>query len=232
MNRVSALWHLQAIDQELDDNNKRVREIDDALANDPAVTAARAAFEAEQKKLAETRSTLKERELYAATLDAKITESEKRLYSGRITNPKELDGLQKDLQMHKRHRSELDDTLLALMDAVEETQQRVAEKEQAREKAEATRADDVARWTRERDALTARATALEAERAETRASLDADALRSYDNLRRAKAGRAVAQIKNDSCSACGVAVPTGLIHRVRAGDEIVPCPSCGRILAA
>ncbi|MDE3088391.1 MAG: hypothetical protein KGJ80_03250 [Chloroflexota bacterium] len=232
MNRLSTLWHLQVIDQELDDKTARARQVDDALSNDPKVAAARVALEAEQKELSEARGMLRDRELDAGGLDAKATEIEGRLYGGSVSNPKELDGLAKDLQMHKRLRSELDDKMLALMDSVEQAQQRVDERARAFKQIEATRAGDLERLARERETLIARLAALQAERGQTRAALDANALREYDQLRRTKAGCAVAQVKRDSCGACGVTVPTGLVQRVRAGDELVLCTSCGRILAS
>lgn len=232
MNRATLLWHLQTIDREMDDNLARTREIVNALANDPTVATARAVRDAAQKQLADLRATLTDRELEAQGLDAKIKELDARLYSGRVTNPKELDGLEKDSQMHKRLRSALDDKLLGLMDAVEQAQKDAAEKAHTLEHVESARAGDVERWSRERAALARRLDELNATRDQTRASLDADALRAYDRLRQSKAGRAVAQIKRDSCGTCGVSVPTGLASRVRAGEEIVVCPSCGRILAS
>ncbi len=231
MSRTSTLWQLQTIDHELDDKTRRAHQVDEALANDPKVAASEAALEAGQKKLSEARGALRDRELDAASLDAKIKELEERLYSGRVTNPKELGSLEKDLQMHKRNRSEMDDKLLTLMESVEHSLSQVEENSLALEKTQTTRAGQVEHLTREKQSLAKRLAELKAQREETRASLDADALRQYDHLRRTRAGRAVAQVKGDSCSVCGVNVPTGMIHRVRAGEEIVCCSSCGRILA-
>ena len=231
MSRISTLWHLQTIDQEIDDRTKRAREVDEALSSNSTVVAARAALETAQKKLAEARGSLRDRELDAASLDAKIKELEERLYSGRVNNPKELDGLEKDLQMHKRRRNQMDDTLLMLMDSVEDALKQVDEKTQALKQLEGIRADDVAHLAREKESLAQRLDELVGLREQTRAALDADALRQYDTLRRTKAGRAVSQVKSASCGMCGVAVPTGLLNRLRAGDEIVVCSSCGRMLA-
>ena len=230
MSRVANLWHLQSIDTEIDDKTKRARQVDDALANDPQVSTARTAFDAEQKKLNAARASLRYQELQAATLAEKIKQVETRLYGGTVSNPKELENLEKDLAMHKRLRNELDDKLLMQMDKVEKLQKRAEEKSQALKQVQGTRAGDVQHLTSERESLTTRLAQLAAQREQTRGMLDADVLKSYDQLRRTKAGRAVAQIKSSSCMVCGVQVPTGLISRARTGDEIVPCPSCGRIL--
>ncbi|MBM3127818.1 MAG: hypothetical protein FJ009_04185 [Chloroflexi bacterium] len=232
MNLVALLWHLQTTDAELDDKTRRARQVEDALANDPAVVAARAANDDAHKRLGATRAQLHDRELEAQTLDAKITEIEMRLYGGRVTNPKELDSLEKDLQMHKRLRGALDDKRLGLMDAVESAQKHADETARAREQSEIARASALEHLARERDTLGARLGELNAARERTRGALNADALRLYEQLHKTKAGRAVAPIKRDACSACGVGTPTGLIQRVREGNEIVLCSGCGRILAA
>ncbi len=231
MSRTSTLWHLQTVDQEIDEKIKRAQQVGEAQANDPKVVAAKTALEADQKNLAQARAALRDRELDASSLEAKIKQVEAQLYSGHVSNPKELDGLEKDLQMHKRRRSEMDDTLLRLMDSVEQALRRVEERALALRTVEETRKNEVEHLSREETALAARLAELATQREQTRTALDTDALRQYDQLRRTKAGRAVAPVKSDSCSQCGVAVPTGLINRVRAGDEIVLCTSCRRILA-
>ena len=232
MNAVTLLWHLQTTDAELDDKTKRARQVEDALANDPNLVAARSVHDDARTRLGTLRAQLHDRELEAKTLDAKIQGIEERLYSGRVTNPKELDGMEKDLQMHKRQHGALDDKRLELMDAVEQAQKHADETARALEQTDASRAHDLEQLARELDSLTARLAELDAEREQTRAALTADALGTYDHLRKTKAGRAVVQIKRDACGACGVGTPTGLAHRAREGNEIVLCPGCGRVLAA
>ena len=232
MNLVSLLWHLQITDSEFDDKTTRARHVDDALANDPSLISVRAAHDDAQKRLSALRGQMQDRELEAKTLDVKIKGIEERLYSGRVTNPKELDGMEKDLQMHKRQRGALDDKLLALMDAVEQAQKHADDQARTLKQTETARTSDLEQLARERDALAARLAELHTEREQTRAALSADALRTYDHLRKTKGGRAVAQIKRDACSACGVGIPTGLIQRAREGNEIVLCSGCGRISTA
>jgi len=231
MNLTATLWHLQMLDQDIDDKTKRLRQVDEALANDPALSSARAEFESEQKKFAELRGNLLNTELEAKSIDAQLKEINERLYSGRVTNPKELDGLSKDLEMHRRQRSGLDDKLLGLMDLIDQAQKRVNEKSTTLKQVEAKRANDLAHLTNEQKTLTNQLSELFANQTRTRESLGADTLKMYDQLRRTKAGRALAQLRRDSCGACGVTVPTGLVNRVHNGEEIINCSSCGRILA-
>lgn len=231
MSRVSALERLQTIDQEIDDKTNRVHEVERRLAGDPALVAARTGLEGAEKNLAELRASLREREMQAQSLDSKIKTTEERLYSGKGYNPKELEGLEKELAMFKRQRSELDDQLLDLMDRVEHAQSDATSKSTALKQTEASRATDVAKLSQERESLLARLEGLAAEREATVATLDADALRTYQRLRQTKAGRAVAIVRSNACGVCGVTIPTGLVQRIHTGSELVYCSGCGRILA-
>jgi predicted nucleic acid-binding Zn-ribbon protein len=232
MTRVSALWRLQTIDLERDEKTARSGQIEQLLAGDPQLVAARSAHDAEQKRLGDLRATLTSRELEAQTLDAKIKVIESRLSSGRVTNPKELDSLEKDRQQHLRQRSDLDGQLLELMDAIERAQKSVNETNAALRKTETTRAGDEEKLTRERESLATRFAELDRLRDTARLAIDAAALTTYDRLRPAKGSRALALLKNDACNACGVLIPSALLSRIDEAEDLVFCTSCGRILAS
>src|SRR5438270_501280 len=50
-----------------------------------------------------------------ATLETKIADLDRRLYSGTVTAPRELQAMQADVQSLKRHKSDLEDQVLAAM---------------------------------------------------------------------------------------------------------------------
>ena len=41
---------------------------------------------------------------------------------------------------------------------------------------------------------------------------------------------AIVPVVNGVCTACGMALPVSLVHRVHAAEQIHPCPSCARML--
>ena len=58
-------------------------------------------------------------------------------------------------------------------------------------------------------------------------------LKYYEDLRRRKAGVAVAPLQNGQCGVCHILVPTGVVSAVRSRkEEAILCPSCGRLLFA
>lgn len=230
MTQITALWHLYALDQERDEKTRRAQQIEQLLANDPKLAAAQNARDEEDKRLTELRMTLHDRELESQTLDAKIKEVESRLSSGRVTNPKELTSLEKDRQMHLRNRSDLDGKTLELMEALERAQKRSGDSSAVLKQVEAVRTEETQKLARERKALDTRLAELAPLRDQARAALDAEILATYDRLRSAKGTNALARLKKDACSACGMQIPSGLISRIDEGEELVFCPDCGRIL--
>jgi predicted nucleic acid-binding Zn-ribbon protein len=52
----------------------------------------------------------------------------------------------------------------------------------------------------------------------------------YETMRKRKAGVAITTVQNGTCSACHVALPTGVVNGLRGATTLVICPSCGRYL--
>lgn len=232
MNQITLLVELQHLDTRSDENASARALLETKLADASALVSARAALETSDQLSAELKLKLCALELETSGLADKLQEVNKRLYSGRITNAKELAGLNQDEKMLQRRKSELEDRELALMEQIENADNAVKEKRAGYEKISSetnTRNDKERAQLHTLDASDAE---LARKRETIRPQLPVETSRVYDDLRRAKKGRAVAMMKGSSCAACGYEVPSGLISRVRLGNELVFCANCGRILAA
>ncbi len=231
MSRISTLARLQRIDQQIAERTRRVQQIERELAGDAALDAARANLAAHEQDWNTQRAQLLEQELRGKSLEAKIKELEQRVFGGQVTNPKELDGFARDLEMHKRMRAESDGLALTLMETIEATRQKAESEKVQVDSMEQARQARVKELGRQAQEASGELQELEAERGETRAQVDARTLATYDQLMRTKMSQAIAQLKQGACGACSVTVPSGLIGRARGGEEIVLCPNCGRILS-
>lgn len=69
------------------------------------------------------------------------------------------------------------------------------------------------------------------ERAELVSTLDARTIKEYDQIRKAKKGQGLAEVRAGRCSACNVVLPVNVQQKV-AQSKLPPvkCPSCGRFL--
>lgn len=72
---------------------------------------------------------------------------------------------------------------------------------------------------------------LDAQRAERMGgSVGADILDQYEKLLDAREGQAMALLDGRVCQGCYVSVPNNIYVRLARAQELVNCPSCGRIL--
>ena len=64
----------------------------------------------------------------------------------------------------------------------------------------------------------------------TTSSVPADVLERYTRLLASREGVAIAQVESKTCQGCFISIPNNVLVRVNRGTELVPCPSCDRIL--
>jgi predicted nucleic acid-binding Zn-ribbon protein len=181
-------------------------------------------------ELGHWRTTLRDLELEAKSLTAKITSVEKRLYSGRVTNPKELANLQNEVSYLKRRKGELEDRQIEAMVEVEEHEVEVDSQKASLAQIEAAWSDTQKRLTAEKSELEERLADLEKERVKLEGTIGAEDLTLYGELCSRKGGRAVALLKGEVCQACRVTLPTSRAQQARSGDSLSFCSSCQRIL--
>jgi uncharacterized protein len=227
MNIPRLLYQLQEIDLAADSLKEKVSGVEAELASDP-LAPERAAIAKRQSGLRDLQHELRENTAKVDDLTAKIKVLEERLYSGRVTSPKELTTLQKDVELVRGHRLPLEDRSLELMEAVEEAEMAISAAETAlqrhKEALEANRRDLVAQLKK----LGGELTDLELRRAALVPGIPSDVQIQYQALRKQK-GKAIARVEQATCRGCGIAITPAWLHRARTG-EVVRCTNCNRIL--
>src|SRR2546423_15605275 len=81
-----------------------------------------------------------------------------------------------------------------------------------------------------RDQLEVRKQELQARRTQMLTSIDAGFISRYEAMRRAKQGRAVSKVEQNSCQWCRVILTPSELQRVRISKDLQSCSNCGRIL--
>jgi uncharacterized protein len=232
MSRVSTLFRLQEIDLELDAHRARLETIAEALRGSPAVQAAYQRMVEADGWLASARVDVRSFEYDNQALSEKIAEVEKRLYGGAVSNPKELQDLQKDVESLKHRRATLEEKQLDALIKAEAAEARKLSAETDLEHAEAEAAKLNGHLLDEQTGLLARVSQLEGEREAVQGSIPADDRETYERLRRSKNGRPVSRLDDGVCTACGVAPSSSRIQNARQGHELIRCGNCDRILYA
>ncbi|MEZ4870119.1 MAG: C4-type zinc ribbon domain-containing protein [Caldilineaceae bacterium] len=230
---VAKLYELQKIDITSLKVRRRLGELKSLLTESEALQSARSQAELLQQELQQWQVKQKNDDLEIQSLAGRIQETEKRLMSGQVRNPKELEALQSSLEALQRLRSEVETASVEALIKVEEL---TGEVTKANAKLQQVKKD----WSTEQGELAAEDTKLKRaylqlkkQRELTAAALDRTLLDQYEHLRQRKGGIALATLQNETCSACHVQVPTGVLSSVRSHpDTLIYCTSCGRLLYA
>jgi predicted nucleic acid-binding Zn-ribbon protein len=228
--RIESIYKLQLLDDEMEATADGLRTIEEQLDSDEDLLAARRAAQGREAALRESRSQLRDLEFDLEQVSSKVTAAKNALYGGEITNPKELTGIEQELEYLSRRQSVLEEDALAVMAEVEEREDRQQAAEELLVRAQETHDASQLELRQKAEELRDRLSSLSVERDEIRKVISSKNLAVYDALRVQKRGQAVALLENGICQGCRVALPTSLVQRVRRGTELVQCGSCQRIL--
>ena len=232
MNPKAELYRLQEIDTAWEKIRQRLAQLQKFSGGSPALVKTRERARITEAELRKVRGEQQNAELEALSLAARIKDSEALLMGGQVRNPKELEALQSNIESMQRHKGALDDRSVEAMIKGDEIGARFAEQKSALDSQEAE-------WQTKQKAIDEELQKRKKEyvylkniREQTVKKIDGKMLEQYEYLRGRKNGIAVAKLEDDSCGACHMAVPVGLIGSVRRNDELVACAACGRILVA
>jgi predicted nucleic acid-binding Zn-ribbon protein len=229
MSQIDLLYRLQQIDDEIRAGKKRLTVVVRSQKETEELLAARQRAESSAAQLREHRATQADLNLALKSLNAKAQSSERRLYSGTVKNPKELEDLQNELESLSRRRSSLEDELLEAMILVEEAQEEDTAAQISLEENEASWAQDQADLKQEQSELVTRVNSLTVQRKKHLELITAESLLAYEDAQRRAGTTAVVLLKNSRCRGCLVTVPENQVKWVNEG-QLIHCDSCSRIL--
>ncbi len=231
MSSIRDLYELQLLDWDIQKLEEELSDIRARLADDSRRMTARRQLDALENKMSGMASPRRQAENSIQDIERRIAEIDVRLYDGSVTNPRELEAYQEERANLEANRGDEEDKLLELMIESDDTQ---ALLDRARELFE--RVDD--ERNREIADLRSRHAEVSSELPdfiERRASLVSEhapmTLAIYEQVRQLRGGQGAALVdRRGLCQGCRLVIPTSELGRVRAGDEIVQCGSCSRIL--
>lgn len=232
MNEHKTLAKLQKLDSQIDALNyreKHLPEREQYLKLGEEVSKIEALFKAIDKKLRDEEKVQKRVEDELDSLTRKIDQEQNRLYSGKITNPKELSSVQQEVNHLKETADEKETALLEQIDVVDKLRSDVkvvSEQLDTRKRKldEAkTIMDTVLAEIREERSK------LQAEREPIYGALSEDTRQLYDRVR-TRHLLAVTVLEEGVCQGCMVELPSTEAERIDSSVKLERCPNCSRII--
>lgn len=183
-------------------------------------------------KAAELGRTSKRLEDEVASLEAKAAEADRKLYSGTVTAPRELQALQDEVASVRRHARLVEDHLLEVMEEAEPVNEEVMRLEAGRRAAVERRAAAEAELAEQETAVDAELADVEQHRAAAIVGIPDDLLAGYERLRAKLDGIGVARLEGNRCTGCHLTLPATEVDAIKraAPGSVQFHEECGRIL--
>lgn len=167
-----------------------------------------------------------------ADIERRATDMDRRMRSGTVTAPRDLQAMADQLQALKRRQSDLEDAELEIMEQLDPLEATLSELQDrwAALDAEATGLRSAVAGA-EVD-LDAQLERVGAARAAAAAEVPPELMATYERLRHRLGGVGAAPLVGASCGGCHLTLSAGELDRIRKlpPDTIVTCEQCGRIL--
>ena len=163
------------------------------------------------------------------THDEKIKSNESKLFSGTITDSKELSNYQEEVQVLKNSSSKLEDEILEIME-----EQDMAKPGIDALKEEMVELDSIVLRIRSEmdeklEVLKHNIEGLKKRKEDVVSRIPGDYLKKYNDLKTKKGGIAVSVIKDNFCNVCNMEIPSIETERFVESDQVYKCPICGRM---
>ena len=167
-----------------------------------------------------------------ASLTERANQAEKQLYSGAVSNPRELQALQDDVASIRRRIAQIEDDELEIMELSEPVDAQWAELVAERERLEAETERLTGELAAAESEIATELAAVRRERDQAAADVPPELWAEYDMLRSQLGGVAVARLVGTTCQGCHLQLSAVEVDRIRklGVDELVHCEECGRLL--
>jgi uncharacterized protein len=228
---LQRLVELQSVDVRLNDVRARLARFPQRLADVEArIRTAQAHVDTSK---AEQLRALKERKKYEIDVEQWKERVRKYKDQGSLVKTNEAyRALQHEIQLAEAEIAKAEDRLLEQMVASEEYDRRIKASEKSAKEIEASTAVERSHIEADKTAAEKSLAELNAERERTVREISEDLLDHYTRIARKHSGIALAEIREERCSACGMMVRPQVLQEIRRSNnqELFHCETCTRIL--
>lgn len=227
------LWELQKIDLKIEQLSEEFKVLETKNKLKPLkkrIKSDKEALEVINTKLTELKKELKKTEWDYSDLSLKANGLEKKLYSGEIKNLKEMEQLTRQLENIKQNKDTKENLSLELIGGSEKLENELEGIEQNLKLAKQEYKQEILKCKRDADKIEEEIFEQELQREQLLENIDEKYINLYEQLKSNKQGIAIATVVGQNCSGCRVNLPSMIVSMTKAGNTIVKCENCGRIL--
>ena len=227
--QIEILASLQTVDREI----KEQTDIKQGLLGD--LQSKEKEIQAKSREIDSLTAALSEMEKLRAAKDRVFQDEgkkamDKRMRMNRIKNVKELQALQREIDLMRQANGDLEEELIKIMQQMDgiKTQIQAKEAEMAALREE---------WQKQQQTLGNQITGIDRavmdaanRRQSIAAQITGDLISRYELIFSRRGGTAVVEVSGGICQGCFMNIPPQLSNEIVRSDKVHLCPSCQRIL--
>jgi predicted nucleic acid-binding Zn-ribbon protein len=226
---IDRLAALQDFDRQLKERLDRVAEL----------TAGADAYEAKVQKRRDTVAALTseraELEKRRSEMDQRLEVDggrmrDNRMRMSRVKTDRELMALQREIDLGKEAKQQLEEEMMAVMESLERIASELTEEEAALAELETEVQARIEVPRAEASELSEGLDGVKAERDEIAGQIDSSLRGKYEQIFDRRGGTAVVEATNGICTGCRMSLPPQLFNELQRYKEVRQCPSCHRII--
>ena len=227
--QIEILASLQTVDREI----KEQTDIKQGLLGD--LESREKVIQTKTREIESLNATLAELERLRAAKDRVFQEEgkkamDKRMRMNRIKNAKELQALQREIDLMRQTNGELEEELIKIMQQMDGVKEQIQAKE-----GELTALRE--EWQKQQQTLGSQITGIDQavnEAANRRqmiaAQIAGELISRYEMIFSRRGGTAVVEVSGGICQGCFMNIPPQLSNEIIRSEKVHLCPSCQRIL--
>ncbi len=232
MNQLNLLWQLQNYDKKLDDLNKELLEIEKGEnIEDVIVRIKQIEYDITDCKtqIDVDNAKIKRKNRKVDEYNYRITENNKKLYSGEIVDIDQLNFMSMENKKLINEVEELESKMLDLMENVEKLNVKMIDLQKKYNMLNKQFED----YMKEKDKKTVKIKDQIKETTNLKQNvlenMDKNLIEKYEHLMKKK-GKAVVKVLEKKCNGCHMNIPLSLLSKLKSNSSINYCDNCGRIL--
>jgi uncharacterized protein len=228
---LNELLKVQEVDSRLDRLKAELATVDNGSRVAAAYNTLKNEFDQLKATAVKAQGNQQDAELRLKSIEEKSAQVSKTMYGGGVSASRELENLQRELDMLDRQKADAEMKVLEAMD-IAANALNTAQTTEARLLALADKYKHLRSAYKEKQSEVAKEmSAIEAERAEAIKPIPAPLLSRYDGIRAKRGGIGAAVLSPDNtCGGCSTRLNASLLAEARGGVKAEICEYCGRLL--
>lgn len=224
MKSLSLLFKLQQIDSRIVSLNKTSKDLKISFAKQIKLE------KMQKSQLISLQNDRDEKEIELKKLEKSLKEIDSKTYGGTVKSGKELTALINESDHLKKNIEELEETLLKIIDGIEELE--VKEQQLTGDSELPSDIKSSLELTKIYRTVVKEIESITKSREIQVKKIPETMLRKYDAIRKSHNGIGITKIVDSSCGVCNMKIPKGNMFKVTARADGTQCSSCGIILFA